>query len=80
MTRRLFCLLAAVALATGACALQEPASLDDPELLDRVGVDTPSDITWTRTIEGVEVAGTTASADPRELSILASALREVPDA
>ncbi|NNC74288.1 MAG: hypothetical protein HKN93_02130 [Acidimicrobiia bacterium] len=80
MTRRLFCLLTAVALATGACALQEPASLDDPELLDRVGVDTPSDITWTRTIEGVEVAGTTASADPRELSILASALREVPDA
>ncbi|MBT8197411.1 MAG: hypothetical protein HKN01_12275 [Acidimicrobiia bacterium] len=81
MTRRaLFASLVCLMVLAEACSLQEPASLDDPELLDRIGVETPTDIVWTRTIDGIEVAGTTRAADPAELSVLTRALAEVPDA
>lgn len=50
----------------------------DEDLLGRLDVAAPTEISWTRTIEDIEIAGVGTRPDPTELALLGAALREVP--
>ncbi len=75
--------LIVLALAAGACTLgvsEDTTSgrIDDPAVLDRLGVPEPEGVVWRRTVAGIEVLGTEGRADPIELELMDGAVREVP--
>jgi len=84
MRSRILSLLVILALAAGACTVGNSSERDDdltdPVTLDRLGVDPLEDVTWRRTILGIEVVGMTDHPDPEELARIEGAIAEVPAA
>jgi hypothetical protein len=52
--------------------------LHDPDLLERLGSPSPTDVDWQRTFEGVTVLGVGTEPDPAELDLMKAAISEVP--
>lgn len=54
--------------------------LEDPDLLARLGSPPFEDVSWKRTVAGLDLLGATPSAEPAELELLEAALKDIPAA
>ena len=85
MPHRALLLSLALALVASACVVggtetSPTADVADPGVLERLGIDGPGPIVWQRSGDGIEIVGTTPSADPAEMELLQAALGDIPDA
>lgn len=65
-----------------AVSVTTPSDIDlnDPDLMARLGSPPFEDVSWKRTVGGIELLGATGSADPAELELVEGALEEIPAA
>ncbi len=83
--RRLAALLVVLAATGAACSAAAPAdlenpTLDDPDVLTRLGVAEPQPVNWQRTLGTVDLLGLTPRANPAEVELVAAAFSELPAA